>query len=127
MAEDEAPWYRMDEVIGGKRYKTETSTLISYQGKVEVSNPYPGAVVPPYNETYYYGERTGLFKTQNGRYFTQYEVYEARDEKTWPSKSRMKALSKNKALELYWQHKRYPGVCVVSLEKSFPDVEIEDA
>jgi hypothetical protein len=115
MVKDEVSWDHMDEVIAGKRYRTWSSNLISYKTWVCLGE---------YGRKNCYKERTGLYKTEKGNYFSQYEKYDdGRGASSLTVKSRIKALSRNKALELYWQCENQ----VVPLEEAFPGVEIEDA
>lgn len=98
-------WIKMTEIIGGKRYRTETSTLVA-------------------SDCYWDGhnfERKGrnrfLFLTPNGRYFLQHLTQ-------WQGElDRLESLDLEEALIVYEQ---LPEKCL-EFERAFPGQPIEEA
>ena len=95
----------MNEVIGGKRYRTETATLIASDAYWDGHN---------YERR---GRNTFLFKTPKGNYFAQHQTQ-------WQGENdRIEPLDQAEAVSLYesLQEKE------VVFEIAFPGVTVEDA
>lgn len=106
--EDEIYYFNsMDEVINSKRYQTGSSDLLAFGKRFDGK----------------YTTYKGLFRTRNGNYFFQTDYDTGNRYHLYTKPSKMKALSRNKALEEYWHLTNK----IVPVEESFPGVEIEDA
>ena len=95
----------MNEVIGGKRYRTETATLIASDAYWDGHN---------FERR---GRNTFLFKTKNGNYFVQRQTQ-------WQGEvDRIEPLDQADAVSLYESlHEK-----AVDFEVAFPGVAIEEA
>lgn len=95
----------MNQVIGGKRYRTETATLIASDAYWDGHN---------FERR---GRNTFLFKTPNGHYFAQLQTQ-------WQGENdRLEPLDQSEAVSLYesLQEKE------VDFADAFPGVEIAEA
>jgi len=101
------PWREIDEVVGGKHYRTKTADLLAFDADIDYDRKSTQ-------------KRFTLFKTPKGNYFLVTEKFKCLDLR---DEARVKPLSKNKALESFWRFSDK----VVPLEEAFPGVEIEDA
>ena len=96
---------KMNQVIGGKRYRTETSTFIASDAYWDGHN---------YERR---GRNTFLFRTPNGSYFAQHQTQ-------WQGEvDSLEPLSKEEAITLFesLQEKE------VDFAEAFPGVKVEDA
>lgn len=95
----------MVEVIGGKRYRTETATLIAHDAYWDGHN------------WERHGRNTFLFRTPRGNYFAQHQT-------CWQGeRDRIEPLSRDEAIRLY---EELPAK-EVEFEEAFPGVEVEEA
>ncbi|HHY39477.1 MAG TPA: hypothetical protein GX507_11235 [Clostridia bacterium] len=95
----------MNAVIGGKRYKTETATLLASDAYWDGHN------------WERHGRNTFLFKTPRGNYFVQHQT-------CWQGeRDTLEPLSQEEAIRLYEDlpEKEVP------FEEAFPNVRVEDA
>lgn len=94
------------EIIGGKRYNTQTATLIASDAFWDGHN---------YERR---GTNTFLFRTPKGRYFTQVRSqWEGADD------GKLTPYCQEDALRLWGELREHE----VSFEEAFPGVEVEDA
>lgn len=95
----------MSVVVGGKRYKTETATLLAHDAYWDGHN---------YER---HGRNTFLFKTPRGNYFAQHQTL-------WQGeRDRLQPLSAEEARRLY---EELP-VHEVDFEAAFEGVTVEEA
>ncbi len=96
----------MIQVIGGKRYNTETATLIASDAYWDGHN---------FERS---GRNTFLFRTAKGNYFIQVRT-------CWQGeRDRLEPVSRNDAISL-WENELPEHE--VGFEEAFPGVEIEEA
>jgi hypothetical protein len=95
----------MNQVIGGKRYKTETATLLASDAYWDGHN---------WERS---GRNTFLFRAPNGGYFAQYQTcWQGENDKLMP-------LDQAEAIQLFESlHEKE-----VDFEEAFPGVKVEDA
>jgi hypothetical protein len=95
----------MNEVIGGKRYRTETATLIASDAYWDGHN---------YER---HGRNTFLFRTPKGNYFAQYQS-------CWQGElDRLEPLSREEAIRLFEELQEKE----MDFREAFPGVQIEEA
>jgi hypothetical protein len=95
----------MVEVIGGKRYRTETATLIAHDAYWDGHN------------WERHGRNTFLFRTPRGNYFVQHQT-------CWQGeRDRIEPLGRDEAIRLY---EELP-VKELGFEEAFPGVEVQEA
>ncbi len=101
--------YLMKQVIDRMTYNTETATLISGDDYWDGNN---------WERS---GTNTFLYRTKNGRYFSQYQSQWQGDN------DRLIAMSESEAIVLYEQHQIHGELREECFEDAFPGVEISEA